>query len=62
MSAESIVDQIEAERNYYRDRVALMRAKLYRQGRISTPRLQELERGLERAELRLAKARSSRSA
>jgi hypothetical protein len=47
-----------AEARYYRDRVALLRAKLYRSGLGSTPRLQQLERQLQRAEQRLSEVRS----
>jgi len=42
---------------YYRDRVALLRAKLYRRGLGSNPRLKQLERDLWRAEKRLSMAR-----
>jgi len=47
-----------AEARYYRDRVALLRAKLYRSGSGSTRRLQELERHLQRAEQHLSEVRS----
>ena len=47
-----------AEANYYRDQVALLRAKLYRGGVGSTPRLQQLERQLQRAEQQLCELRS----
>ena len=50
-------EQLQAEVNYYRDRVALLRAKLYRWGVGSNARLQQLERELERAEQRLRDAR-----
>ena len=52
---------LEADARYYRDRVALLRAKLYRWGRGSTPELQELERRLARAERRLREQRPSES-
>lgn len=47
-----------AEARYLRDQVALMRAKLYRGGLGSTPRLEQLERQLQRAEQRLSEVRS----
>ena len=52
------VDQLRAEADYYRDRVALLRAKLYRWGLGTNARLQQLERELEAAEQRLRAARS----
>ena len=51
-------EQLQAEVNYYRDRVALLRAKLYRWGLGTNARLQELERQLERAQQRLRDARA----
>jgi hypothetical protein len=42
------------EARYYHDRVALLRAKQYRWGLGSSPRLQQLERELRRAERRLS--------
>lgn len=57
MNSGDEVDQLQAEADYYRDRVALMRAKLYRLGMGSNPRLQELERQLERVQQRLRYAR-----
>jgi hypothetical protein len=47
------IEQLQAEADYYRDRVALLRAKLYRSGVGSNARLQALERELERAQQRL---------
>lgn len=49
---------VEAEFTYYRDSVALLRARLYRQGVITSPRLEELERKLDSAQRRLRAARS----
>jgi hypothetical protein len=46
-----------AEAHYYRDRVALLRAKNYRWGLGTSARLEQLERELERAERRLAELR-----
>jgi hypothetical protein len=60
MSSASDIEVIAAERNYYRDSVALLRARLYRRGQGVTPRLEELQRRLESAELRLRVARSAR--
>jgi hypothetical protein len=51
------VDQLQADVNYCRDRVALLRAKLYRWGLGTNARLQQLERELERAQQRLRDAR-----
>jgi hypothetical protein len=52
------IEDIAAERNYYRDSVALLRARLYRRGVCPTPRLEELQRRLESAEQRLRAARA----
>ena len=52
------IEEIHAEVNHYRDSVALLRARLYRRGIGTNPRLQELERRLESARLRLRAARS----
>ena len=58
MSSAKDIEQLEADARYYRDRVALLRAKLYRWGQGSTPQLQELERRLAGAERRLREQRS----
>jgi hypothetical protein len=57
VSASDQIHQLQAEADYYRDRVSLMRAKLYRLGLGSTPRLHALERDLQRAQERLRHAR-----
>ena len=57
MSASHELEQLEAETRYYRDRVSLLRARLYGRGTATSARLQELERGLERAEVRLRERR-----
>ena len=57
MSSAKDIEQLQAEADYYRDRVALLRAKLYRWGVGSSPRLETLERELERARQRLRDAR-----
>jgi hypothetical protein len=54
------IEAIAAERNYYRDSVALLRARLYRRGICPTPRLEELQRRLASAEQRLRAARAAR--
>ena len=58
MSSARDIENLEADARYYRDRVALLRAKLYRWGQGKTPRLQELERRLAGAEQRLRDQRS----
>ena len=58
MSSAKDVELLEADARYYHDRVALLRAKLYRWGQGSTPQLKELERRLASAELRLRERRS----
>lgn len=50
-------EQLQAEVDYYRDRTALLRAKLYRWGLGSNARLKELERNAELAEQRLRERR-----
>ncbi len=56
MSSRNEIEHLQAEADYCRDRVALLRAKLYRWGLGTTARLQELERSLELAEQRLRDA------
>jgi hypothetical protein len=51
---------IEAEFNDYKDSVALLRARLYRRGLGTTPRLDELQRKLDSARRRLRAARAER--
>jgi hypothetical protein len=51
---------IEAEFHYYKDSVALLRARLYRRGVGSTPRLEELQRRRDSAQRRLHAARAAR--
>lgn len=58
MSTLQELEAIHAEVNYYRDSVALLRARLYRRGAGSTPRLEELQRRLDSAERRLRLARA----
>jgi hypothetical protein len=58
VSSTRNIEHLQAEARYYKDRVALLRAKLYRWGVGSNARLQELEGELERAEHRLSAERS----
>jgi hypothetical protein len=59
VSSRREIAAIEAEVTYYRDRVALLRARLYRWGVASTPRLEELQRRLETAQRRLRAVRAA---
>jgi hypothetical protein len=61
VSSAGDTELLEADARYYRDRVALLRAKLYRWGQGSTAQLQELERRLASAERRLREQRSRES-
>ena len=58
MSSPREIEAIEAEVNYYRDSVALARARLYRRGAATSPRLEELQRRLDSAQRRLRAARA----
>jgi hypothetical protein len=58
VSSSNEIELAQADARYYRDRVALLRAKLYRWGLGATPRLRELERQLQCAEQRLRDVRS----
>jgi len=57
VSSSAEIERLQAEASYCRDRVSLMRAKLYRLGLGPSARLRELERELERAEQRLRDGR-----
>ncbi len=57
MSRGREIELLRADVLYYRDRVALLRAKLYRWGQGSNAHLHELEAELERAKQRLREAR-----
>lgn len=59
MSSRKQIEQLQADADYYHDRVALLRAKRYRWGLGSNARLKALERALERAQTRLRDARLS---
>ena len=61
MSSASDIELVEADARYYRDRVALLRAKLYRWGEGPTPQLKEFERRLTGAEERLRVLRARKS-
>ena len=58
MSSSTEIELAQADARYCRDRVALLRAKLYTSGLGATPRLRELERELQRAEQRVRDVRS----
>jgi len=60
VSSTQKIEQLEADAHYYHDRVALLRAKLYRWGLGPNARLRELERKLESAEQRLRNERSTK--
>jgi hypothetical protein len=61
VSSSRDVELLEADARYYQDRVALLRAKLYRWGQSATPQLRELERRLRGAERQLRERRSRES-
>lgn len=58
MSTAREIEAMEAEVTYYRDSVALARARLYRRGGGTTPRFEELQRRLDTAQRRLRAARA----
>jgi hypothetical protein len=58
VSSTREIEQAQADVFYCHDRVALLRARLYRWGLRPTARLRELERNLQRAEQRLLEVRS----
>jgi hypothetical protein len=62
VSSSAEIDTLEAEVSYCRDRISLLRARLYAHGTGSTERLNELQRNLQSAELRLRNARSPKPA
>jgi hypothetical protein len=55
--SSSQIEQLQADADYYHDRVALLRAKLYRWGVGTNAQLQELERKLALAQQRLREER-----
>lgn len=59
MSSPREIEAIQAEVTYWRDSVALQRARLYRHGLTTNPRLEELERRLDSAQQRLRSAREA---
>ena len=59
MTTPREIEQLQAEADYYHDRVALLRARRYRWGLGSSARLQALELELERAQRRLGDARGA---
>ncbi len=58
MSSSNKLALLEADARYYRERVSLLRAKLYGRGLGASARLRELELEAERAEQRLLKEQS----
>jgi hypothetical protein len=62
VSSSSEIELLQADARYYHDRVALLRAKLYRRGIGSNTQLKQLERSLERAEQKLHEHRLRQSA
>lgn len=58
MSSPRDIELAEADVSYAHDRVALLRARLYRWGQRPSLRLRELERELKVAEQRLRDVRS----
>ncbi len=58
MSSPREIEAMEAEVTYYRDSVALARARLYRRGGGTTRRFEELQRKLDSAQQRLHAARA----
>ncbi len=61
MSSSSELELAEADARYLRERVALLRAKLYGRGLGSSARLELLERESERSERRLRELRSKQA-
>ena len=61
MSSSSDLELAEADARYNRERVALLRAKLYGRGSGPNARLEQLERESERSEQRLRKLRSQQA-
>lgn len=62
MSSPREIAAIEAEATYYRNSVALMRARLYGRGQGTSPRFEELLHRLDSAQQRLRAARAEPSA
>lgn len=62
MSSPREIAAIEAEATYYRNSVALMRARLYGRGQGTSPRFEELLRRLDSAQQRLRAARAEPAA
>ena len=61
MSRQNEVEMARAQERYYHDRVALLRAKLYRRGVGPSTRLRQLEGELRRAQQRLSELLSRRA-
>ena len=58
LSSSSRIAQLQTDATYYRDRIALLRAKLYHWGLAPTERMRRLEHSLERTEQRLREERT----
>jgi hypothetical protein len=58
VSSAREIAALEAEVTYYRDSVALMRARLYGRGQGTSPRFEELQRRLDIAQQSLRAARA----
>jgi hypothetical protein len=55
--SSDVLEQLQADADYYHDQVALLRAKLYRWGLGTNAQLQELERELALVQERLREER-----
>ncbi len=62
MSSPREIAAIEAEATYYRNSVAIMRARLYGRGQGTSPRFEDLQRRLDSAQQRLRAARAEPAA
>jgi hypothetical protein len=56
MSAGAEIERLEAEARYRRERLALLRARMYRGAAAPAARMRQYERALEEAERRLRRA------
>jgi hypothetical protein len=61
LSSDNEAELAEADARYLRERLALLRAKSYRQGLGSSARVERLERELQRAEQRLRDVRTKQA-
>ena len=58
MSAQAEHEYLQAEARYYKEQIALLRAKLYRWGQAPNAHMRELEEKLSLAERRVAASRA----